>query len=128
MASYKLWGPCYLDNRYRAAGETVEFAGPPNAQMEPLDAAGWEAFHTYASERQNRRQAPVTRFPFKVIEQSQTAIASQVEIPANHASLKGLPLTNLARRLGAPRDMDSSRAHAFIAAEADRRAAAKEGQ
>lgn len=128
MASYLLHGPCYLDNHYRAAGETVEFDGPPNAQMEPLDADGWTAFHIYAAERQNRRQAPVSRFPFKVIEQGATAIASQVEIPADHASLKGLPLTNLARKLGAPRDMDASRAHAFIAAEAARRAAAKESR
>jgi len=119
MASYKLHAPCYLDNRYRSAGETVEFDGPPSVQMEPMDAEGWEAFHAYAAERSNWRQ----RYPFTVIAQSATAIPSQVEIPADWRGIVGIGVIHLARKLGLKGTVKRDEAVAFIESEVARRVA-----
>ena len=129
MPQYKLHTDHFLDGARARAGSVVEFDGLPGSEMEPLDDAGWERFHEHAAQRKARGLPPVTRFPFAVIESKATGVPVRerklADLPENWRELKGLPLTNLAIRLGAARGIKADQAAKFIEAEEANRAIAE---
>jgi hypothetical protein len=100
------------------AGTVVEYGGNPGSQMEPVDDEAWARFHARQKERKNAGMAPMFRFPFRVIEAKATGGRIRppldMSIPEDWRDYKGLNLTNLAKRLGAPLGVNLHHARAFI--------------
>lgn len=107
------------------AGEVIEYEGLPNAQMEPRNPAAWERFFDYLEYREKRGMAPLTRFPFQVIERR--LLGKLAHIPENWADLNGFEIVALARALGLSGRPSKEAAKKFVADEVARRAAADLG-
>jgi hypothetical protein len=118
MPKYRLHADHFLDGNRCRAGDVVDFHGNPGSQMEPLDDDARRRFQAMLDERKSQRKAPLTRFPFQRIEAKVTGGPERKPmdrtIPEDWRNLKGLQLTNLAKKLGAPFGVNAHNARAFI--------------
>lgn len=118
MPRYRLHADCFLNGSRFRAGAVVNFDGSPGSQMEPMDDAARAAFDAMLKRRQKAGMAPLTRFPFQLIESKMTGRPPRdpmdTSVPAHWRSLKGIALTNLAKRLGAPFGVNIHVAKAFL--------------
>jgi hypothetical protein len=122
MPQYRLHADCYVPvdgkSSVQKAGTVIEYDGPPGSQMEPLDDAGFAAHHALRAQRDAAGLPPIERYPFRLIEAKATGAALRppmdMTIPEHWRDLKGLALTNLAKRLGAPYGVNARNARTFI--------------
>jgi hypothetical protein len=117
VPQYRLHADHYLGGRIQKAGTVVEYDGNPGAQMEPLDDAARKRLDEWTKERAKRGYAASKRFPFQAIEAKATGTERapiSVDIPEDWRDLKGLKLTNLAKKLGAPFGVNAANARIWI--------------
>lgn len=115
MPRYRLHSDCFLGGKYCHQGEEVEFEGPPNDQMEPLDAEGWEKFYDRV-DNQGKKVANAKRYAFSLRER-------YIEIPDDWREWSGNKLKHLAMQLGADIKINGPKSIEFIEQELARRAA-----
>lgn len=103
MAKYRALGPLFIGHRYIEAGEAFDSDLSPGRNWEPIDEDA----------RRAKGAAPVAPEP-KLPGEHRTA---KVEIPDGWRDLKGLPLINIAKKLGMPRGKGREDAIALIERE-----------
>ena len=122
MPRYRLHTATFIQDRLYPAGSEVEYDGIPGSALEPLDDEGWARFHAHIKQRAEQKRSPFRFLPFPVKPLEEVETSKSQPIPDGWEKLKGLPLTLLARKLGAPRLIKTEDARKYIEGEIARRA------